>query len=61
MTIREIQWRIEAYVQERNRHLELLAQLASWVTSPFVSKPVRVKDLISRPGLQSKEMDWEKW
>lgn len=59
MTPREVQWRIDAFFHQGNRQMELLAQVACWVTAPHVKKPLRVRDLIRRQS--SKKTDWEKW
>jgi hypothetical protein len=48
MTPREIDWFVDAVWHERNRQLEMVAQLACWVLSPFSNKPLRVRDLLRR-------------
>lgn len=57
MTPRELQWRVDAVWVERNRHLEIAAQLACWVLGPFSKRALKVKDLIGRPGLKRKKKD----
>lgn len=59
MTPREVQWRIDALFFQRNREMELYAQLACWVTAPHLQKPLRVRDLIRR--YVKKATDWEQW
>lgn len=61
MTPREVQWRIDAVVEEQNRTLERTAQLACWLLSPLLGKVLRPTDLLKRPGLVRKDMDWEAW
>lgn len=55
MTPRELQWRVSAVWVERNRHLEIAAQLACWVMAPFTKRPLKIKDLIGRPTKRKKK------
>jgi len=39
--------------------MELLAQVACWVTAPHVKKPLLVRDLIRRQ--MKKKTNWDEW
>lgn len=56
-TPRELQWRHDAVVAKERRDLERLAQLASWVMSPWLKDVVTADELMGKP----KKTDWQAW
>lgn len=64
MTPQEFYWRYEAEIDREKRSQQMTAQLACWVISPWLKKPITVRDLMPERVEEPKQWtadDWRAW